>query len=78
LCQSNSCKDLNALTQFQKLPKYPHFKQKIKKETQGKGGGCRGGWSHLWGWLAGHPATSRVAAATLFLQFFFKKNFNIF
>jgi hypothetical protein len=24
------CKDLNALTQFQKLPKYPHFKQKIK------------------------------------------------
>jgi hypothetical protein len=34
--QSNSCKYLNALTQFQKLPKYHHFFKKKKKETEGK------------------------------------------
>jgi len=34
--QSNSCKDLNALTQFKKLPKYPHLKKKKKKKTEGK------------------------------------------
>jgi hypothetical protein len=43
-CQSNSCKDLNALTQFQKWPKYPHLKKK-KTKIRRKRGGCR----HPWG-----------------------------
>jgi len=29
-CQANSCKDLNALTQFKKWHKYPHLKKKKK------------------------------------------------
>jgi hypothetical protein len=81
--QSNSCKDLNALTQFQKLPKYPHLKNYIlcpqrlwvAREPPLRPGWAashpRGGRSHLWGWLAGHPATSGVAAATPFPSVFF-------
>jgi prepilin signal peptidase PulO-like enzyme (type II secretory pathway) len=40
----------------------------------------RGGRSHLWGWLAGHPATCRHPFSFRFLVFFLKKyiNFNIF
>jgi len=34
--QSNSCKNLNVLTQFKKWPKYPHLK---KKKTEGKESG---------------------------------------
>jgi hypothetical protein len=33
--QSNSCKNLNALTQFQKLHKYPHLKKKKKLKKKG-------------------------------------------
>jgi hypothetical protein len=54
--QSNSCKDLNAITQFQKLPKYPHLKQNKKKRKRKEKKAI---------------PTSGVAAATPFPSVFF-------
>jgi hypothetical protein len=70
--QSNSCKDLNALTQFQKWPKYPHLKKKWRK---------RGGSSHPeppLGVACRPPGHLRGGCRHPFsFKFFFLKNINI-